>query len=68
MMSIADIFDALVAQDRPYKKSVPIDRVIKILREEAAGNKLDPDLVDLFIDKKIYMNFISAEQREQITS
>ena len=66
MMSIADIFDALVAQDRPYKKSVPIDRVIKILKEEAGANKLDPDLVDLFIDKQIYMKFISQEQREQI--
>lgn len=66
MMSIADIFDALVAQDRPYKKSVPIDRVIKILKEEAGANKLDPDLVDLFIDKQIYMKFISQEQREQM--
>ncbi len=66
MMSIADIFDALVAQDRPYKKSVPIDRVISILQEEAGANKLDPDLVNLFIDKKIYIKFISPEQREQI--
>ncbi len=66
MMSIADIFDALVAQDRPYKKAVPIDRVIKILKEEAGANKLDPDLVDLFIDKKIFLNFISEEQKEQI--
>jgi HD-GYP domain-containing protein (c-di-GMP phosphodiesterase class II) len=61
MMSIADIFDALVAQDRSYKKSVPIDRVIKILQEEAGANKLDPDLVNLFIDKKIYMKFIDPE-------
>ncbi len=68
MMSIADIFDALVAQDRPYKKSVPIDRVIKILREEAGANKLDQDLVDLFIDKQIYINFISPEQRAQVLS
>jgi HD-GYP domain-containing protein (c-di-GMP phosphodiesterase class II) len=54
MMAIADIYDALTAQDRPYKKSVPIDKVIKILKEEADNNKLDSDLVDLFIDTKLY--------------
>lgn len=54
MMSIADIFDALTAQDRPYKKSVPLEKVLLILQEEASKNKLDPDLVDLFINKKIY--------------
>ncbi len=54
MMAIADIYDALTAQDRPYKKSVPIDKVIKILKEEADNNKLDADLVDLFIDTKLY--------------
>jgi len=66
MMSIADIFDALVAQDRPYKKAVPLDRVVKILKEEAEANKLDPDLVDLFLDKQIYLQFVSPEQRAQI--
>jgi HD-GYP domain-containing protein (c-di-GMP phosphodiesterase class II) len=54
MMAIADIYDALTAQDRPYKKSVPVDKVLKILKEEADCNKLDSDLVDLFIDYKIY--------------
>lgn len=54
MMAIADIYDALTAQDRPYKKSVPIDKVLKILKEEADNNKLDSDLVDLFIESKIY--------------
>ena len=54
MMAIADIYDALTAQDRPYKKSVPIDKVIKILQEEADNNKLDSDLVDLFLETKLY--------------
>jgi HD-GYP domain-containing protein (c-di-GMP phosphodiesterase class II) len=54
MMAIADIYDALTAQDRPYKKSVPLDKVLIILREEAERNKLDPDLVNLFIDTKLY--------------
>jgi len=54
MMAIADIFDALTAQDRPYKRAVPIEKVVDILREEARTNKLDPDLVELFITEKIY--------------
>jgi HD-GYP domain-containing protein (c-di-GMP phosphodiesterase class II) len=62
MMSIADIFDALTAQDRPYKKSVPLDTVLKILQEEAEKNKLDPDLVGLFINRKIYLKVISTSR------
>jgi len=62
MMSIADIFDALTAQDRPYKKSVPLDKVLQILQEEAEKNKLDPDLVDLFINGKIYLKVINASR------
>ncbi len=59
IMAIADIYDALTAQDRPYKKSVPINIVIKILREEAENNKLDSDLVSLFLDTKLYEKFLS---------
>ena len=54
IMAVADIFDALTAADRPYKKSVPMDKVKMILKEEAETNKLDPDLIDLFIEKRLY--------------
>ncbi len=54
IMAIADIYDALVAHDRPYKKALPRDRVLGILREEAEKWVLDRDLVDLFINKKVY--------------
>ena len=54
MMTISDIFDALVAWDRPYKKSVPVERALDILRDEAARGKLDGDLLDLFVEAKIY--------------
>ena len=54
IMAIADIFDALSASDRPYKKAVPLDRVLKILGEEADRGVLDPDLVNLFIEGGIY--------------
>ncbi len=54
MLSVADIFDALTSSDRPYKKSVPMERVLAILTDEAKQNKLDRDLVDLLIDEKLY--------------
>ncbi len=62
MMSIADIFDALTAQDRPYKKSVPLEKVLHILQEEAEKNKLDPDLVNLFINEQIYIKVMRNSQ------
>ena len=54
MMTISDIYDALTAQDRPYKRAVPGSTAIDILREEAKQGKLDQDLLDVFITKKIY--------------
>jgi HD-GYP domain-containing protein (c-di-GMP phosphodiesterase class II) len=54
MMTIADIFDALVAWDRPYKRSVPVERALDILSEEAADGKLDRDLLDVFVRAKIF--------------
>jgi HD-GYP domain-containing protein (c-di-GMP phosphodiesterase class II) len=54
MMTIADIFDALVAWDRPYKKSVPVERALDILGDEASSGKLDPSLLAVFIEAKVY--------------
>jgi HD-GYP domain-containing protein (c-di-GMP phosphodiesterase class II) len=54
MMTISDIYDALVAWDRPYKKSVPVERALDILKEEAGQGKLDQDLLGLFIEAKVY--------------
>lgn len=54
IISIADIYDALTAQDRPYKKAMPAEVALKILKEEAAGGKLDQDLLDLFIKEEVY--------------
>jgi HD-GYP domain-containing protein (c-di-GMP phosphodiesterase class II) len=54
MMTIADIFDALVAWDRPYKKSVPVERALDILREEAGAGKLDGRILDLFVDARVF--------------
>jgi HD-GYP domain-containing protein (c-di-GMP phosphodiesterase class II) len=53
MMTISDIFDALTATDRPYKRAVPVDRALDILHREFEG-KLDPDLLEVFIARKVY--------------
>jgi HD-GYP domain-containing protein (c-di-GMP phosphodiesterase class II) len=54
IMSIADIYDALIATDRPYKKAIKHSTALQILKEEAGKNKLDNDLLDIFIKQKIY--------------
>ncbi|PSB26421.1 HD domain-containing phosphohydrolase [Stenomitos frigidus] len=54
MMAIADIYDALTAGDRPYKRSLSIPTALKILRQEAAQFKLNHDLVELFEQRQIF--------------
>ena len=52
MMSIADIFDALTASDRPYKRAVPTEKALDILGFEVKDGHLDAELVQLFVDSK----------------
>jgi HD-GYP domain-containing protein (c-di-GMP phosphodiesterase class II) len=54
MMAVADIFDALSASDRPYKRAVPVDKALDILTMEARDHQLDADLVSVFIEAKIW--------------
>lgn len=54
MLCIADIYDALSSPDRPYKKAMPLERTLDILRAEVEAGKLDGDIVELFIRKKLY--------------
>lgn len=54
MMTIADIYDALTDKDRPYKKAVPIERAIDILRMEVKDNHVDSNLLQIFVESKIY--------------
>lgn len=65
IMTIADIFDALAAHDRPYKKAVPLEKVLSILKSEAECGKLDGDLVDVFIEHRVYEKIISRPQQNQ---
>ena len=55
MMTIADIFDALTATDRPYKRAVPAERALDILSSEAKEGMIDPHLLRTFIEAKIFL-------------
>ncbi len=54
IMTIADIYDALTATDRPYKPAVPSERALDILRMEAKEGMLDKDLLSTFIESRVY--------------
>jgi len=63
MLCIVDIYDALTAADRPYKKAMPLEQSLKILQDEAGRGKLDPDLVEVFIRRKVYESPRRSEEK-----
>ena len=60
MMAIADIFEALTASDRPYKIGKPLSECLVIMGRMKENQHIDPDLFDIFIDQKVYLQY--AEQ------
>ncbi|MFH1761764.1 MAG: HD domain-containing phosphohydrolase [bacterium] len=54
IMCIADIYDALTASDRPYKKAIPAQRALEIIGYEVKEGKIDNGLYGLFVEKKVY--------------
>ncbi len=54
MMTISDIYDALTASDRPYKKAVPVEKALDIIGYEVKEGLLDADLFDIFVQAEIY--------------
>jgi HD-GYP domain-containing protein (c-di-GMP phosphodiesterase class II) len=65
-MGIADIFEALTAKDRPYKKGKTLSESLEILGRMKLNNHVDPDLFDIFVRRKVYRRyaemFLDAEQ------
>jgi len=57
MMAIADIFEALTAKDRPYKKGKSLSESLQILGGFKLRNHIDPDLFDVFIREKVYLQY-----------
>ncbi len=57
VMGIADIFEALTADDRPYKPAMPISEALQILGRMKLNNHIDADLFDVFVRKKVYLRY-----------
>jgi len=54
MMTIADIYDALTASDRPYKRAVPHEKALDILSDDAKTGHVDRRLLDVFIEAQVH--------------
>lgn len=57
MMGVADIFEALTAEDRPYKKAKTLSETLTILGQMKLDHHVDPDIFDLFVREKIYLRY-----------
>ena len=70
MMGIADIFEALTAKDRPYKLGKTLTESLTILGKLKLGGHIDPDLFDVFIREKVYLDyanqFLAPEQIDAV--
>ena len=64
IMTISDIYDALTAQDRPYKRAVPFERALDIMSHEVKDGQLDAELFRLFVDGKVFERVASVEDGE----
>ena len=69
-MGIADIFEALTARDRPYKKGKTLSEALTILGKFKLNGHVDPDLFDIFMWEKVYekyaRDFMPAEQVDNV--
>ena len=70
VMGIADIFEALTARDRPYKKGKTLTESLDILGKFKLNGHVDPDLFDVFIREKVYLKyaelFMNPEQIDEV--
>ncbi len=57
IMAIADVFEALTAQDRPYKRGLSLRESMQIMGNMKRDNHLDPDLFDVFVRSRVYRRF-----------
>jgi HD-GYP domain-containing protein (c-di-GMP phosphodiesterase class II) len=64
LMTVSDIFDALTASDRPYKRALAADRAISILEMEAKAGQLDKNVVKLLIESKVFERIVEEDWRQ----
>jgi HD-GYP domain-containing protein (c-di-GMP phosphodiesterase class II) len=70
VMGIADIFEALTAKDRPYKKGKTLSESLEILGRMSLNGHIDPELFDVFVRRRIYLRyaemFLDKEQIDDV--
>jgi len=70
LLAVADVFEALTASDRPYKKAKPVSVAVDILHKMVLDNHIDRDCFELFIRDKVYLQyaekFLSAAQIDTV--
>jgi HD-GYP domain-containing protein (c-di-GMP phosphodiesterase class II) len=70
MMAIADVFEALTAVDRPYKKGKTLSQALAIMVHMRRGAHIDPDLFELFLRSGVYLEysrrFLRPEQIDDV--
>ncbi len=70
VMGIADIFEALTARDRPYKRGKTLSESLDILGKFRLNGHIDPDLFDVFVRQKVYLKyaekFLDPEQIDEV--
>jgi len=70
IMAIADIFEALSARDRPYKKGKTLSECLRIMGFMKKDHHIDPDLFDIFVREKVYLHyaeeFLTPDQIDEV--
>jgi HD-GYP domain-containing protein (c-di-GMP phosphodiesterase class II) len=61
ILAVADIFEALTAKDRPYKKPMKLSEAVKIMGFMKKDTHIDPDLYDLFINENLHLEYAQKE-------
>jgi HD-GYP domain-containing protein (c-di-GMP phosphodiesterase class II) len=57
ILAVADIFEALTASDRPYKKAKPVSVAVDILHKMMLDNHVEKDCFELFIRSEVYLKY-----------
>lgn len=65
LMALADIFEALSAADRPYKKAKPVSECLKIMGHMVERNHLDGDIFAIFVESRVYEGYIKEFGSEE---
>lgn len=63
IIAIADVFDAMMSFDRPYKKAFSLSETLKIIEGEVKKNRLDANIAKILVEKKLYLNVFSEIEK-----